>query len=422
MLIEFTVGNFLSFNKPVTFTMLAAKPIKEHIEDNVIETPRYNLLKSAVIYGANASGKSNLIKAINFCKWFVVNSSKESQVNEEIYVNHYKLSTSTENGPSFFEIVFLINNIKYRYGFTVDKKQFKTEWLFFADKTKEYPLFLRENDVIEVKSKFPEGQSLEAKTRNNALFLSVVAQFNGEIAKSIINWFNNLNIISGLQDRYLKNITAKLFNDEGYKRKILELLNRSDIGFHSLDVNEITDDIVMPKRQNTESTIVRVHSGEFRISTQHIKYNKDKHFKEYVNFNLEQEESEGTKKYFNLAGPLLKTINDNGILVIDELDARLHPFLTFSIVKLFNSKNTNPDGAQLIFVSHDTNLLDRNLFRRDQIWFTEKDKWGATDLYSLADFKYGRVRKDEDLEKRYIAGKYGAIPFLGNIEDLFKEE
>ena len=196
MLMQITIGNFLSFKDPITFSMVASR-IKEHEDSSTfLLNEKLRLLKSAVIYGANASGKSNFFKAMAFFKNFILTSSKETPATDEIKVTNFKLSTETENKPSLFEIVFLHEGIRYRYGFQVDKKEVQKEWFYYAPKRQEAKLFLREGSNIEIGSYYKEGKGLVEKTRNNALFLSVVAQFNGQISLKIIDWFTKFNIIS----------------------------------------------------------------------------------------------------------------------------------------------------------------------------------------------------------------------------------
>ena len=195
MLISFKIGNFLSFNQERTLSLLASAPVKEYQEDNVFSADRYSLLKSAIIYGANAGGKSNLLNAMNRMKWIVINSSKNLQIQELLPVIPFKLRADTVTQPSRFEITMLIEDSKYRYGFEADANGIKSEWLFTSKKIKEDNLFIREGEEIDVSPKFKEGKGLEEKTRNNALFLSVCAQFNGEISERILKWFFNFNVI-----------------------------------------------------------------------------------------------------------------------------------------------------------------------------------------------------------------------------------
>jgi hypothetical protein len=425
MLIQFTVSNFLSIKESATLNMLAVKPIKEFEDENVFDVDRYSLLKSSVIYGANASGKSNILKAMGFFKWFAVNSAKETQVDENIDVTPFKLSTETESLPSSFEASFLVDGIKYRYGFDVDDESVKTEWLLFSTKIKEYPLFIRDGQMIEVFKEFKEGKGIEDKTRKNALFLSVAAQFNGEKSKSIIRWFNEFNMISGLADRHFEGFTASLLEDERYKKLIMNLMSDADLGFKDinvLDVEITSESLPNSMPDELKSILLKEAKGKrgYDIETFHEKFDVEGNVESLVRFDFDDEESEGTKKYFRLAGPILDTLEDGGVIIIDELDARLHPSLTKSIVQLFNTPKVNRKNAQLIFATHDTNLLSACMFRRDQIWFTEKRRDSSTDLYSLAEYKLerGKVRKDASFEKDYIKGRYGAIPYVGDFENL----
>lgn len=422
MLVEFKVQNFLSFKELQTLTMVAST-LKELKQNNTCSVSNnINLLRSAVIYGANASGKSNFIKAILFMKNFVINSSKETQALENIPITCFQLSSETENKPSLFEITFIHNNIKYRYGFEADQFKIHNEWLFYAPKRKEAKLFSRENDKIELGSYFKEGKGLESKTRSNALFLSVTAQFNGEISTNIFNWFRNFNIISGINDSGYLGFTIKQIENPSFKEKILEFMKIADLGIDGLHVKETEleeDDIpphvkhVLIKNMADAQKELSIKNQKFKtvsndLFTLHKKFDKSKKKLEMVPFPLSVE-SQGTQKIFALTGPIIDTLEGGKILIIDELDARLHPLITRFITQLFNSPERNKKNAQIIFATHDTNLLNSRFFRRDQIWFFEKDKYGSTEMYSLSDFK---VRPDVIYNKDYILGKYGAIPFL----------
>ena len=194
MLIQFTVGNFLSFKEKTTLSMVKSA-LHELPENTIKVTDDFELLKSAVIYGANASGKSNFIKALAFMKFFAIASFKAYEAEEEIWVNCFLLNEETKNKPSSFEVVFIVDNITYRYGFEADTKEVRKEWLFHILKTKEESLFMRESSTFNINGEqFPEGKDLNDKTRKNCLFLSVVSQFNGEISTKIIKWFRKLRV------------------------------------------------------------------------------------------------------------------------------------------------------------------------------------------------------------------------------------
>lgn len=417
MLIEFEVANYLSFKAPVRLSMLAANPIKEFIEENTFQAGRYRLLKSAVVYGANASGKSNLLKAMAFMRRFVLNSSKGMQIDEGIPVTPFKLDTITEDSPSRFEICFLLDDRRYRYGFEADVKAVRKEWLFCTEKVKEDALFLRENDGIDIRGGFSEGQGLEEKTRDNALFLSVVAQFNGTISGGILKWFSGFGVLHGLWDRRYERYTAQLLQNETMRPLLVEFIRRADVGIEDLIANEVPVDEEELKGLPDELRQTVRKQQQLTISTVHPKFRDG--VKEGVSsLDFSTEESEGTKKLFRMAGPILDCLKNGHVLTVDELDAELHPLLTKAIVRRFNSSNSNPRNVQLVFATHDTNLLRDGNLRRDQIWFTEKTQQAATDLYSLAEIK---VRNDAALEKNYIQGRYGAIPFLGDLGELLKE-
>ena len=428
MLIEFTTENFLSIREKISLSMLAVKQLKELEESNIHLEGKYPLLKSAVIYGANASGKSNVLAAMRFMKWFVMNSSKESQVLEKIPIIKHKLYTKCKKKPSFFEIIFLIKNFKYRYGFEASENGIKTEWLFQVKRIKETPLFLRQKDAIEVMKDFNEGKNLEAKTRNNALFLSVVAQFNGNISTQILNWFNGFRIISGLDDNAYSHVSAKMLEDEDLREFIVSFLRKADIGIEDinvkiekLDTSELFEYLSQKAKDKFLSQGKGDEQNVYTVVTKHPIYNEKGKVIGSQSLDLEGEESEGTKKFFNLIGPIIDSILYGYVFIVDELDARLHPLLTLALLKVFNS--TKNITSQFIFATHDTTLLRKKVLRRDQIWFTEKDKRGATDLYSLAEYKLpsGTVRKDASYENDYIKGKYGAIPFIGDFSSLLEQ-
>jgi len=416
MLVEFSVGNFLSFKEPATFSMVAAN-IKEHEETNWIELNKVKLLKSAVIYGANASGKSNLFLALDFMKTFIFESSKESQIDEKIEVDSFKLSKETIDEPSFFEVIFLKENIRYRYGFLVDEEKIHEEWLYSSKKYTEKELFVRNETGIKVANAFKEGKGLENKTRKNALFLSVCANFNGEIAQVIFNWFHNFNIISGLGNGIMPFTVSKL-QEKDFKDKIIKYLKVADMGIEDISVEKFKipeEDLPEDLPDSLKKIVTKERS---LIITHHKRYNEENKYTDLAPFNAEARESKGTLKLLSLSAPLIDTIENGGILVVDELDAKFHPLITRFIIQLFNSINNK--RAQLIFNTHDTTHLNKDYFRRDQIWFAEKDRYGRTELYSLVEYKIDetKVRNDATYSKDYILGKYGAVPYVGVLENL----
>lgn len=430
MLLQFSIKNFRTFKGKATLSLIASNYDKDTREvENVFEDKAFNyrLLKSAVIYGANASGKSNLLEAIAFMRHFVINSSKESQKGESINVEPFRLSKETENEPSEFEIIFLLKGELFRYGFEATKEQIVSEWLYHRPKTKEIELFYRDVNQFETHERnFTKGATVvkEGLVRENALLVSVSAQFNEKTAIAVIDWFKRLKFLSGLNELNYQGFTMNKTESPTQKIKILELLKAADFGIQDIQLQKLDVDRLpkgIPKEMRDE--IIREmkeENAEFiaDVLTTHKKYGLNKQAVDDVNFSLDDDESSGTRKFFALTGPILDVIENGYTLVVDELDSKLHPNLVCKIVSLFNSKEFNTKNAQLIFNTHDTNLLSSGLFRRDQIWFTNKDKYGEAKLYSLANFKSDEVKKNEPFEDNYIRGKYGAIPYLGFFDNL----
>ncbi|WMJ74948.1 ATP-binding protein [Cytophagaceae bacterium ABcell3] len=434
MLVQFSIRNYRTFKDKATLTLVASnydKGVRE--EENIIKEDKFNLriLKSAVIYGANASGKSKFIEALMFMRHFVISSSKESQKGDKIDVEPFKLSIETEYAPTEFEVIFIYKGTLYRYGFEADNTEVVSEWLYHKNKTKEVELFYREGQNFDVHTRsFSKGHTIvkEGLIRNNALLISVAAQFNDAISENVIEWFKKLGALSGLREEGYQGYTVGKTSEVEYKTKILKLLQAADLGIQDIFI-EMLDTEKLPKTmpKDIKEFILKKSKEEnaqflSEIYTIHKKYDKNKKFVGSVNFSLDDDESFGTQKFYYLTGPILDTLENGYTLIVDELDSKLHPNLVCKLVSLFNSKVLNPKNAQLIFNTHDTNLLNSGLFRRDQVWFTEKDKFGEARLYSLSDFKSDEVRKTEAFEDNYIRGKYGAIPFLGLFDNLIYDK
>ena len=421
MIVQFTVGNFLSFNAKQMLN-LEARGISE-LKTNICTFKAEKILRSMVIYGANSSGKSNLIKAMERMREVVLSSVRLND-SDELEYSPFLLSIETDSLPTFFEIIFWKESIRYRYGFEYNLRQIENEWLFAGKSEKsEKTLFIRTIEGIAVDAKYKEGVGIESKTNNNRLFVSLVAQLGGPISKQILEFFKNYNVLSGLDHNDYKGFTTRMLhkNLNGCEES-LELYQKLKLGFQ--DIKAIESDFNLseiPENLTDELRIklVKDFTGKRNISlkTVHNKYDKQGEIVDFVLFDKLKNESEGTNKIIDLSGPIFDTLKFGKALIIDELDAKLHPLITMRIVELFNSPISNTKNAQLIFATHDTNLLGEELFRRDQIWFTEKDEREQTELYSLYDFNLpdgSKVRNDSNLEKNYIRGRYGAIPFITN--------
>jgi uncharacterized protein len=416
MLIEFSIGNFRSFKEKVTLSMEASPD--DWLEDSHVATVAgRRLLKSAAIYGANASGKSNLLAGMEIFRQFVQKSSKESQLGERIPVIPFRLHTATESAPTHFEAVFLQSGTRYRYGFEATPEMIQAEWLFSQkDSIRETRLFTREESNIDPSAEFKEGKGLEVRTRPNALFLSVVANLNGEIAGEIMKWMDGFRGMSGLDDVHYLLFTAKRLQEEPFAAEIQELTRRADVGIEGLQTLELPISERLKRMPKDFPDHLRKEvlesPGAFMIKTFHKKFNDRRESCGTVEFNFKTEESAGTQRFVAMSGPFLHTLQEGSILFVDELEARLHPLLTKSLVGLFNGA-ANRKNAQLIYATHDDGLLDSSRIRRDQVWFVEKDEFGASRLFSLAEFK---VRREAKFGKEYLLGQFGGVPHLRELQ------
>jgi len=425
MFLQFSVNNYRSIKDTATFSMACG--VKDN--DNFFSVGKYDLLPSAVIYGANASGKSNLLHAMAFMRNMVLNKDKVIQSTDTLAYDPFRLNTSTKDASSTFEMLFFIGEAKYRYGFEADNTTIYSEWLFEdTSGRKEAKLFYRDTDEEHYvnKTRFKEGYAFfdtatsKIKVSKNQLFLwKCDREDDGIISKSILQWFESFNLIDGLDHDGYVNYTMKKMDDENFKHEIIKLVKTADIGIEDITVQEEE----LPKEFFDNSPFSQEFIKEMInqkgskipiIKTIHTVFDAQENESNRVVFELDSEESLGTRKFFKMSAPILNTLREGKILMIDELDASLHPTLTQHLIELFHNKEINTKNAQLIFATHDTNLLKSHIFRRDQIWLSEKDKYGATDIYALSEFK--GVRKNDDFEKHYIQGKYGAIPYLGKFE------
>ncbi len=437
MLIEFSVANFRSFKDLQTLTMVAApisskKEYKSVDEENVaVVSEKVQLLKSKAIYGANASGKSNIIKAMSVMFLILRHSVKNEDILERI-VKSFGLSTETDNLPTFFQIAFIHQNIQYRYGFEIQHNSIVSEWLLGVPKRVEVPYFVREGMTVTVNERvFKEAKKFENLARRgdseifrpNSLFLSSVAALGGILADSITKYMKEIHILSGLFDPRIKDLIKEIISDsknEKNKKRILDFLKQADTSIEDFGVLEQNDDELSNELPEELRDLLKIGKINFPTSfySRRSKYNSEQQKISETTGDFDDWESEGTKKLFYLSPLLIEALDNGSVLVIDEFDARLHPRLTRKIVALFNSSRTNPNNAQLIFVTHDTGLLKAELLRRDQICFVEKNRFGASSLKTLAEFK--GVRNDASFEKDYLEGKYGAVPFLGDFGAIFQ--
>jgi AAA15 family ATPase/GTPase len=431
MLIRFEVENFLSFKDRQQLSMIADKD-DELAGTHCVEPEsdlNLKLLKSAVIFGANASGKSNLLKALLFMRNFINESTKIETIKERFGFSPFKLDQRKLNGSSFFEISFLLDKIVYIYGFKIDSEKVFEEWLYFYPRKKKVLLFKREiaadknlelsaSDKKDFKYHYKFGNQFRGEknklvslTRDNSLYLSVGAQFAHPILEKVFFWFKEF-LKPGITDKTL-NLTGFTINfieeNDGHKKRVVSFLKSADLGIEDISIEKIEKEQIHDFDKLPEVLKREIEEGKLlEMAMTHRALVNDVESTANINFT---DESSGTLRMFQLAGPLFYTLMNGGVLIIDELEDSLHIELQ---KKLLTEFFKNSKDAQIIFTSHNLQLLDEKLFRRDEIWFTEKKADGGTDLFSLADFK-PKPRKDKSIKNGYLTGAYGALPILGDL-------
>lgn len=404
MILEFSVANFLSFKNRVTFSMIASAT--SGLDDNYAVINDKKILKIAAIYGANASGKSNLFKILNIVNLILKNSNNRD-INAKLPLVPFKFDEKLLNKPTEFEIKFIVDKIRYVYGFKADMNQIYDEYLYYYPNGRETKIFDRTNINVYSYTQKDEKilKDIENKNAHNKFFLATATTWNFEKTRPAYDFLTS-GISTFFNIEELKSMAFNLYEKENKKLKefALDFFKKADFNIEDYKVSKIylPQELLMNipdflKKDTSEKPKV------FQVLFKH---------KESNNYLTLDEESLGTQMIFSFIPFIADTLNNKKVLIIDELDKSLHPYLVHYIVEMFNNPEINSNGAQLIFNTHDTNLLDLNILRRDQIWFTEKNNDnGESDLYSLSDFS---VRKSENIEKGYMLGRYGAVPFIKN--------
>lgn len=419
MLIEFSVSNFRSIRERQTLSLVAGKGDELRatnvIEANALATP--DLLRSAVIYGPNAAGKSNLILALRFIHDLVVNSAQGSQEGDEIDVSPFLMDEGdAAAAPSGFELIFVEKGVRYQYGVTLTRQRVVSEWLIAYPKGSPQTWFERDansEDGWKFGPNFKGQRKLwQEATRDNALFLSTAVQLKSEQLMPVFEWFRNrLRIINPYARISPKFSILECERDAAVRLQIVDFLKSADLGIDGVKIHRRKFDASMlPKAMpepEKQRALKNMENQEFM----------DVHLVHATPGGAEvvlaiRDESGGTQKLFDLSGPLLDVMRNGWVLVIDELDTSFHPVLMRRLVQMFHDPAINQHEAQLIFSTHDTSILDREVFRRDQVWFVEKDRALQTRLYPLTDFS---PRKDENIGRGYLQGRYGALPFIGEL-------
>ncbi|MZK53622.1 AAA family ATPase [Clostridium beijerinckii] len=397
MLIQFNFKNFKSFRDDTSLDMTATS-ITEH-PYNLINSGDEKYIKTAAIYGANASGKSSVIEAYTFMRNWIRDSFKQASTTEDIPIKRFAFDSEALKEPAEFEVFFKYNNHEYQYGFSLDNKKILEEWLYVKkddSKNKYITLFERADGRIDCNSKLLHGaENFISMVEDKTLFLSIISNAKISYVKDVIDFFlipvidyGNINF-----EKALTELSSTTIENKFYQRELVKFLNAVDINI---------DDIIIEKVKN--------ENDETKIYTKHLMNDKVNYYKMPIS-----EESSGTQKMFSLFYYLQSSLELGLPIFIDELDAKLHPLLLRYILTMFHDENINRNGAQLIYVTHDNYTLTKDIFRRDQIWFVEKDSDAVSHLYSLAEYKSEddkKVRKDASYNKDYLLGKYGSVPIL----------
>lgn len=423
MLKEFKFGNFRSFKNTQILSMEPMGILKPELDCfNIAELKKERILKTAVIYGHNSFGKSNIFRAISEMQDIVENCTAP---NFKINIDYFKLNNYSNEEPSVFELTMIINDMTYRYGFEIVKNRIGKEWLYRKN-IREIKIFFRgnsTNDSIELNTSYPSLKKYIKFTRDEELFLSSMIKNNeqGEI-KEIYNWIiYNIRVISG--DMLDESITSELLADEAIsKQLILRAIKNADINVSDIEIlKEEKEFDSMPsflkvalKEKYKDQDFSQEKFVKLNEIFKHSIFDKDKKKLGVEEFKLREKESQGTIKFYSLIGPILDSIQEGYTLFIDELDSKLHHLITKYIIDIFHDLSINTKNAQLIFNTHDIYLLKEDIFRKDQIYFTNKNEFAESEIYSLADFK--GLDNKANILARYLAGNFGSLGILKSLE------
>lgn len=411
MLIRFRVENFRSIRDEQELSLVASA-LTEH-EESLVRVPQYDidLLRAAGAYGANASGKSTVVEAIGFMQAAVRDSHIRWEPQAGVRRVPFAFDPACAEAPSMFAVDLLLDGVRYEYGFVADSVRVREEWLFAWPRGRRQEWFTRDVDRDEEfafsRLLSGENRAISALTRPNSLFLSAAAQNNHEMLSPVHQWFADQLLVAGDWARgALAMLASQRCREAGYRENVYQLLKTADLGISGLELVE--DEGGGPTMSRLFGAVAGLF-GDGNVRDIRLLHRTGAGAEVALPFS---EESAGTRTLFGLAGAIVETLASGGTLVVDELDRSLHPHLSTHIVGTFNDPAANPRNAQLIFNTHDTNLLDAGILRRDQVWFTEKSGDGATHLFPLTDF---RARKQENLERGYLQGRYGAVPSIGTV-------
>lgn len=413
MLVQFTFNNYRCFKSETTLSLIASDRIK-HSADSVVRYNDYAVLKSAVVYGANASGKTKLFQAFQFMNRMICELAKEKQYDWQTKYTPFELAETKQEDSSSFEVIFIQKGIQYRYGFEINKSEVLAEWLYRQGPSKEIEIFYRDDEGLAnyhktyIKSQIVDTIQTAKMLRKDALFLTILPVWNNPLAINLIDWFISANVLSatsgnGYAHFSMRNLTTPM------KEKILMMMRSADISIDDLSIremnpNDIPDEI---KKFMEEKGKGKVIDG---VNTSHKTFDENGISHSFRSFSLEADESYGTYRLFALSAPIIDTLENGKVLFIDEIDNGLHSDLLRAIVSLFQDPEVNKKNAQLVINTHDIGLLDDSrLFKYDQIYIAQKDRFGESTITSL--LKYN-VNLDKKIGELYREGRFGGIPYL----------
>lgn len=402
MLIELKIKNCFSIQNEQTLSFVASNDAM--LSRNTFQAVNLTLLKSVAVYGANAAGKTNLIRIISIMKHLILEST-EKKIGDNLQITPFLLGNDKDN-PSELEIAFAIGDIKYRYGFSLSSNRFLEEWLFAYPDDKPQQWFLRcynenlDKDEFDWGDCFQDETNAQQITREDVLFLSAAVKWNNKQLRPIFRWFHNLNISSTIGFYNAKNFSIRMLKDDkiNFLKHIKDVdLDIEDIRIEEREIN--MQDLPYELRNMLLDNPEKI--SKIDVKTLHLDQDGN-----IVEFYIQQE-SEGTRKFFEFLGPIMDTLEKGKVLVVDELHNHLHPMMTKFIIGLFHSEKFNKKNAQLLFTTHETSVLSDDIFRKDQIYFCEKQN-KATRFYSMDDFS--EIKEDWDFEQSYLLGRFGALP------------
>jgi predicted ATPase len=422
MLIEFKVTNFRSIREEQTFSLVASNADKDLpacvIDRELPGLSGVKFLKGAAIYGANASGKSNVLAAIKYVSDFVEQSATIIQPGDKTGAEPFKLDRVSATKPSEFEITFVADGVRFVFGFAVTPQRVVEEYLVAYPKGvpqrwyhRKFNVAAEEYEWAKPSTAFKQDKSLQAKTRENSLFVSVGPQFNHPQLTQVFWWFrNNLHSIRLGAEMPFPTFTAKQMMDPTHYNRLINLLRSAELGVADVMVQEkaVVEEGFKQVDLFSVAKLERLDALKSDKRLEIALTHKATGIKP-VALDFNKEESEGTRRFFGMMGPWMNILEKGYTVFFDEIETNLHPILVKELLKLVFHSQHNPKGAQVVFTTHNPILLDSTLMRRDQVWFTEKSSVGETHLYPLTDYQ---PRRDEARERGYLAGRYGAIPFL----------